>query len=260
MDRAPRFARKSGIRGVKFKARLEPAEAALVRDVVSGVMKLLSDRLGSGSQDELAELTGIKSGNSEPPDYAPLARLIPDFFPPSGSPRARESDAERYAGHAENFSGDEDADNIDFSDDVAAASPDSADTEAAQDDPAETERENAAMRMLHEPEIIEAKLYAGEVVMRTIPAKGGAISLNEQQAEAWLQALNDVRLVLGELIMRAEQPPGSSDFGSNGSPKPGWYRTGVPEEMPDPDSPMFPAWQAYYWCTMMQDDLLQVMI
>ena len=257
MDRAPRFARKSGIRGVKYKARLEPAEADLVRDVVSGVMKLLSDRLGSGSQDELAELTGIKSGNSEPPDYAPLARLIPDFFPPSGSPRARAADAERYAGHAESLP--EDADNIDFSDDVAAAASESSDSAAAQDDPAETERENAAMRMLHEPEIIEAKLFAGEMVMRTIPAKGGAISLNEQQAEAWLQALNDVRLVLGELIMRAEQPPASSDFGSNGSPKPGWYRTGVPEEMPDPDSPMFPSWQAYYWCAMMQDDLLQVM-
>ncbi|ANI91913.1 DUF2017 domain-containing protein [Dietzia timorensis] len=257
MDRAPRFARKSGIRGVKYKARLEPAEADLVRDVVSGVMKLLSDRLGSGSQDELAELTGIKSGNSEPPDYAPLARLIPDFFPPSGSPRARAADAERYAGHAESLP--EDADNIDFSDDVAAAASESSDSAASQDDPAETERENAAMRMLHEPEIIEAKLFAGEMVMRTIPAKGGAISLNEQQAEAWLQALNDVRLVLGELIMRAEQPPASSDFGSNGSPKPGWYRTGVPEEMPDPDSPMFPSWQAYYWCAMMQDDLLQVM-
>ena len=257
MDRAPRFARKSGIRGVKYKARLEPAEADLVRDVVSGVMKLLSDRLGSGSQDELAELTGIKSGNAEPPDYAPLARLIPDFFPPSGSPRARAADAERYAGHAESLP--EDADNIDFSDDVAAAASESSDSAAAQDDPAETERENAAMRMLHEPEIIEAKLFAGEMVMRTIPAKGGAISLNEQQAEAWLQALNDVRLVLGELIMRAEQPPASSDFGSNGSPKPGWYRTGVPEEMPDPDSPMFPSWQAYYWCAMMQDDLLQVM-
>lgn len=257
MDRAPRFARKSGIRGVKYKARLEPAEADLVRDVVSGVMKLLSDRLGSGSQDELAELTGIKSGNSEPPDYAPLARLIPDFFPPSGSPRARAADAERYAGHAESLP--EDADNIDFSDDVAAAAPEPSDSAAAQDDPAETERENAAMRMLHEPEIIEAKLFAGEMVMRTIPVKGGAISLNEQQAEAWLQALNDVRLVLGELIMRAEQPPASSDFGSNGSPKPGWYRTGVPEEMPDPDSPMFPSWQAYYWCAMMQDDLLQVM-
>ena len=258
MDRAPRFARKSGIRGVKYKARLEPAEADLVRDVVSGVMKLLSDRLGSGSQDELAELTGIKSGNSEPPDYAPLARLIPDFFPPSGSPRARAADAERYAGHAESLP--EDADNIDFSDDVAAAASESSDSAASQDDPAETERENAAMRMLHEPEIIEAKLFAGEMVMRTIPAKGGAISLNEQQAEAWLQALNDVRLVLGELIMRAEQPPASSDFGSNGSPKPGWYRTGVPEEMPDPDSPMFPSWQAYYWCAMMQDDLLQVMV
>lgn len=258
MDRAPRFARKSGLRGVKYKARLEPAEADLVRDVVSGVMKLLSDRLGSGSQDELAELTGIKSGKSEPPDYAPLARLIPDFFPPSGSPRARAADAERYAGHAENLP--EDADSIDFSDDVAAAAPESAESAPAQDDPAETERENAAMRMLHEPEIIEAKLYAGEMVMRTIPAKGGAISLNEQQAEAWLQALNDVRLVLGELIMRAEQPPSSSDFGSNGSPKPGWYHTGVPEEMPDPDSPMFPSWQAYYWCAMMQDDLLQVMV
>ena len=258
MDRAPRFARKSGLRGVRFKARLEPAEADLVRDVVSGVMKLLSDRLGTGSQDELAELTGIKSGNAEPPDYAPLARLIPDFFPPAGSPRARAQDAQRFAGQAEELSADGSADSLDSSDDVGAPSPAPAAQPSAQDEE-ETERENAAMRMLHEPEIIEAKLYAGEMVIRSIPAKGGAISLNEQQAESWLQALNDVRLVLGELMMRSEQPPKSDDFGTNGSPKPGWYRTGVPEEMPDPESPMFPSWQAYYWCAMMQDDLLQVM-
>lgn len=258
MERASRFARKAGLRGVRYKARLEPAEADLVRDVVSGVMKLLSDRLGTGSQDELAELTGIKSGNSEPPDYAPLARLIPDFFPPAGSPRAREEDAERYAQHAENLPEDGSVDNLDFSDDVGVPAPESAEQKPAQDE-AETERENAAMRMLHEPEIIETKLYAGEMVMRSIPAKGGAISLTEQQAESWLQALNDVRLVLGELMMRADEPPKSDDFGTNGSPKPGWYRSGVPEEMPDPDSPMFPSWQAYYWCAMMQDDLLQVM-
>lgn len=259
VERQPRFSRKNGLRGVRYKARLEPGEAALVREVVAEVKQMLSDRLRSNEQDELATITGIHAGNSEPPNYAPLARLIPDFLPPAGSPRARiggDATADGGGSSPAGTGGPSGSEGTTGS----RGTEDPAEPPAARGpDAAEVERENAAMRMLHEPAILESKLIAAENLLRSIPARGGAVSLSEEQALAWLQALNDVRLVLGEILIRSADAPTRDDFGSNGSPRPGWYRRTVPEEMPDQDSPQFLPWQAYHWCAMMQDDLLQVM-
>lgn len=96
---------------------------------------------------------------------------------------------------------------------------------------------NSALRSLHEPEIIEAKVAAGTVVLETLPAAGGRIVLTSEQAEAWLVALNDVRLALGTTL-------------------------GVDAETPDhlePQDPRAPHLDVYHWLTWMQDSLLQAM-
>ncbi|WP_333618161.1 DUF2017 family protein [Dietzia sp.] len=262
MERQRRFARKSGLRGVRFKARIEPGEAMLVKEVVAEVMQLLRTRLEAGEQDELAKITGIRSGNSEAPEYPPLARLVPDFLPPAGTPRARprpEDSGEGGSGEGDLGEGTAADDGAGAGSGDGASAGDGTAPENSGPDAAEVDRENAAMRMLHEPEIVESKLIAGETLIRSVPSRGGSISLNEEQALAWLQSLNDVRLVLGELLIRAADAPGAADLGSNGAPRPGWYRAAVPEEMPAEDSKEFMPWQAYHWCAMMQEDLIEAM-
>ena len=97
---------------------------------------------------------------------------------------------------------------------------------------------NGALRSLHEPEIIDAKLAAGAIVLQTVPARGGRIMLTPEQADAWLTALNDVRLALGaNLNIDADTP-----------------------EHVEPDDPRAPHLDVYHWLTWMQDSLLQAMI
>jgi Domain of unknown function (DUF2017) len=43
----------------------------------------------------------------------------------------------------------------------------------------------------------DGKVAAAMTVLETLPAKGGRVRLTESDAQAWLRALNDVRLALG---------------------------------------------------------------
>jgi hypothetical protein len=43
----------------------------------------------------------------------------------------------------------------------------------------------------------DGKVAAAMTVLETLPAKGGRVRLTEADAQAWLRALNDVRLALG---------------------------------------------------------------
>lgn len=96
---------------------------------------------------------------------------------------------------------------------------------------------NSALRSLHEPEIIDAKVAAGQVVLETLPPEGGKVTLSPEQADAWLNALNDVRLALGTAL----------DINAD-----------TPESL-DPDDPRAPHLDVYHWLTWMQDSLLQAL-
>lgn len=52
-------------------------------------------------------------------------------------------------------------------------------------------------RRFTEQELRSGKVAAAQTVLDTLPEEGGRIELTEQDAQAWLRALNDVRLVLG---------------------------------------------------------------
>jgi hypothetical protein len=91
------------------------------------------------------------------------------------------------------------------------------------------------LRSLHEPELIDAKNDVAVVVLRTCPADGGKVRLTMAEAEAWLSALNDVRLALGTVLEVTED---------------------MPEQLPESD-PRAPHLGVYHWLTYVQDSLVR---
>jgi hypothetical protein len=101
----------------------------------------------------------------------------------------------------------------------------------SRDDPALS----GALRSLHEPELIEAKDAAATAVLDTLPDGGGRVELTVEQADAWLTALNDVRLALGTALDVADD---------------------MPDELPV-DDPRSAHLGVYHWLTFVQDALVQ---
>ncbi|MDY6808558.1 MAG: DUF2017 domain-containing protein [Actinomycetota bacterium] len=94
---------------------------------------------------------------------------------------------------------------------------------------------NSALRSVHEPHIIEAKLAAARVVLDTLPRGGGDLALTEAQAMEWLTALNDVRLALGAMLGISED---------------------TPDQLP-PEHPHAAHLDVYHWLTVMQELLVE---
>ncbi|MFX1760837.1 MULTISPECIES: DUF2017 domain-containing protein [Rhodococcus] len=187
------WTRKNSLSGPKLRSEMDAHEASVLRSLVSSVLGMLEERAGQAPQDDLAALTGLRTGNAVPPEIPALRRLLPDFHRPD-------------------------------SDSAANVGDDAADL-------------NGAMRSLHEPSIIDAKLAAGAVILRTVPESGGKVVLNPEQAEAWLYGLNDVRLALGTTLgIDADTP-----------------------DVLDDDDPRAPHLDVYHWLTWMQDSLVQAL-
>lgn len=179
----------------RYVAVLDPPEASVLRGLVGQVDDMLSGRDEAGPHDELAELTGIRTGPSTGPDDPVLSRLLPDFHRP------------------------------DRNDGAGGVDPDAAAL-------------SAAMRSVHEPELIAAKRDAIAMVLTSCPAGGGRVELTVPQAEAWLAAVNDVRLALGTALEVSED---------------------MPEQLP-PDDPRADHLPVYHWLTWLQDSLVTVLV
>jgi Domain of unknown function (DUF2017) len=170
-------------KGATVVGEMDRQEAAVLRGLVSQIDDMLRTRAAEAPTDELAELTGIRTGPSTPPDDPILSRLLPDFHR--------------------------------LDDD----SPDAGEVDSA-----------AALRSLHEPELLDHKTGMAAMVLRTCPENGGWIRLSLEQADGWLGALNDVRLALGTAL----------DVNDD-----------MPDELPD-DDPRSPHLGVYHWLTWMQ--------
>jgi Domain of unknown function (DUF2017) len=179
--------------GPRFRSALAAHEAALLKNLVSSMIGLLDERESSAPSDELEEITGIKTGNVEPPGDPTLRRLLPDFHKP---------------------------------DDVFELDPDA------------SESLNAALRSLHEPEIIDAKRVAAQQLLDTLPENGGRFELTEGSANAWIAAVNDIRLSLGVML----------DVGPEG-----------PSRLPA-DHPLAAHLDVYQWLTVLQEYLVLVLM
>jgi hypothetical protein len=96
---------------------------------------------------------------------------------------------------------------------------------------------SGGLRALHEPELLAVKDGVAAVVLETCPARGGRIRLTDEQAQAWLSALNDVRLALGTVLEVTDD---------------------MPDELPA-DDPRAPHLVVYHWLTWVQESLIQAL-
>ncbi len=175
--------------GPRFRSALAPHEAALLKNLVGSIVGMLDTRESSTPPDELEQITGMKTGNTQPPDDSTLRRLLPDFYRPDNR---------------------------------------------QPDGPAIADSLNAALRSLHEPEIIDAKRIAAQQLLDTVPDHGGRFELTEEQANAWIAAVNDIRLALGVML----------DVGPKG-----------PDRLPA-GHPMAGQFSVYQWLTVLQEYLV----
>ena len=93
---------------------------------------------------------------------------------------------------------------------------------------------NAALRSLHEPQIISAKRVAAQRLLDTVPDGGGRLELSEEDASAWVAAVNDLRLTLGVML----------EVGPEG-----------PDRLPA-DHPLAAHFDVYQWLTVLQEYLV----
>ncbi|MFB4306380.1 DUF2017 domain-containing protein [Actinomadura sp. GTD37] len=86
----------------------------------------------------------------------------------------------------------------------------------------------------------DGKREAAGTVLGALGERGTDAVLDEKQAQAWLRALNDVRLALGTRLDITEE----------------WYEEA---EAMDPRDPRAPLFAAYDWLTMLQENLVRVL-
>jgi Domain of unknown function (DUF2017) len=75
-----KWKRIEGADGPRFRSALASHEAGLLHSLVTSMLGMLDDRESSSPADELEEITGMKDGNSRPPEDETMKRLLPDFY------------------------------------------------------------------------------------------------------------------------------------------------------------------------------------
>ncbi|MBX7456045.1 DUF2017 domain-containing protein [Mycolicibacterium sp. 3033] len=75
-----KWKRVEGPEGPRYRSALAAHEADLLSSLVSSMVGMLDDRESSAPADELAEITGMRTGNSVPPQDDTMRRLLPDFY------------------------------------------------------------------------------------------------------------------------------------------------------------------------------------
>ncbi|ADT98445.1 DUF2017 domain-containing protein [Mycolicibacterium gilvum] len=89
-----KWKRVEGPSGPRFRSALAAHEVELLSSLVTSLLGMLDDREASAPRDELAEITGMRTGNSVAPQDDTMKRLLPDFYRPATEHPAGSSAAE----------------------------------------------------------------------------------------------------------------------------------------------------------------------
>jgi hypothetical protein len=208
----------AGFRGTSggATARFAAAQAAIIRDLVGQVVELI----GADAEDDgaigLGEHTPGEPGQPGQPGQREGDR-------PADQPISAD-DLEAMVGFTENPQVPDDPV-------LARLLPD-----AYRDDP----EASGEFRRYTEQGLRSGKAAAARTVLATLPPGGGRIRLSEAEAQAWLRALNDVRLALG-------------------------VRLGVTDDFDEqvadmgPDDPRSAYVGVYQWLAFLQETLVQAL-
>jgi Domain of unknown function (DUF2017) len=158
-------------------ARFAAAQAAIIRSLVSQVAELVGGEPAGGDQPAGG---GLAAGD----DLAAGGGLAAGGDVAAGGDLDAQDDWAAQLGLTDNA--ELPADPI-----LARLLPD-----AYSDDPAAS----GEFRRYTEVSLRSGKVAAAQTVLATLPARGGRVRLTEEQAQAWLRALNDVRLSLGVIL------------------------------------------------------------
>ena len=192
-----RWRRVEAVDGPRFVSVLDPHEVVLLKNMATSVQEMLDDRQSAAPSDPLEALTGIRTGNPRPPQDGTMRRLLPDFV-------------------KDQRGGEEDNGAL-----------------RSLHEPTIIYGGGAEGR-LHEPTIIDAKIAASQRLIDTLPDGGGRVELTEDDAQAWISAVNDIRLALGTIL----------GIGPDG-----------PDRLP-PGDPMAAHLDVYHWLTVLQEYLV----
>jgi len=195
------------VRGGGARAWLAAAEASLLRNLVGQIMTLVepgaSDPHRGDPQGGNPRSGKSQRGNPRPDDLDALEAML---YPPGAAQAPEDPVLARLLPDA-------------YSDDPEAA---------------------GEFRKYTEPALRSAKYEVAKQLLDTLPEAGGRIQLSNDEALAWLKALNDVRLALG-------------------------VRLGVTEEFEQewaklkPDDPQWTAYEVYAWLGAVQESLVQAL-
>jgi hypothetical protein len=182
---------------------LSPGEATLLRTLVTPVVELLND-------PERPAPPPAASASASAPDSAESADLFEDLEKMFNETAAEPPETP--------------VDPV-----LARLLPD-----AYIDDPDSA----GEFRKYTESSLREAKKYFAQTLLETLPAKGGRVKLNADQARDWLRALNDVRLMFGVRLEVTE------DFEDQ-------------LVTLDPQDPRVAAFEVYAWLGAVQESLVR---
>jgi hypothetical protein len=182
-------------------ARFGAAQATIIRDLVGQIAELISDDATTTAPQAGAGETGWPDeGPAGPDDLAKMIGLT---------------------------------DNTTLPDDpvLARLLPD-----AYRDDP----EASGEFRRYTEQGLRSGKIAAARTVLATLPPKGGRVRLSEPEGQAWLRALNDVRLALGvHLEVTDDFDERSDEIG--------------------PDDPRSAYVEVYHWLAFLQESLVRAL-
>jgi hypothetical protein len=194
-------------KGGGASAWLSPGEATLLRTLIVPVMELLTDPARPGPGRLTPEQAAAKPA-------AKAAGESDDLF----------DDLEKMFTEANSETPSEPADPV-----LARLLPNA----YSDDDEAAGE-----FRKYTESSLREAKKYFAQTVLETLPPDGGRVKLSAEQAQDWLRALNDVRLMFGVRLEVTE------DFEEQ--------LAGL-----DPKDPKVTAFEVYGWLGALQESLVR---
>jgi hypothetical protein len=182
-------------------ARFGAAQATIIRDLVGQIAELISeDRTVAGPQAGAGETGWPEEGPVGPDDLAKMIGVT---------------------------------DNTTLPDDpvLARLLPD-----GYRDDP----EASGEFRRYTEQGLRSGKIAAAKTVLATLPPKGGRVRLAEPEAQAWLRALNDVRLALGvHLEVTDDFDDRADEIG--------------------PEDPRSPYIEVYHWLAFLQESLVRAL-